>query len=255
MRRYWVPESAIDNGKVTLSGDVLHHIRDVCRMTKGSKFEVIAGGKAYLVEIQSETKHESHAQIIEERTITPRPKPEIVLVLAVPRIPVLEAVIEKAVELGVSRIELVFSDFSYIRTQDQVLEKKRSRWEKIVISATQQSGRGDLMPIEPAKKLEEVIDSLNRKSSAKGLFAYEGNGMLSAKEGLARLREGAGTESSDLSEIYVFVGSEGGFSDREVQLFQSVGLLPVTLGAQVLRVETACVALVSILKYDFDQMR
>jgi 16S rRNA (uracil1498-N3)-methyltransferase len=262
MRRYWVPIDTIQNGEVVLSGDVLHHIRDVCRMTKGSKFEVLAGGKAYLVEIKSESKHESRATVIEERTIQALPKPELVLVLAIPRFPVFEAVIEKAVELGVSRVQPVFSEFSFIRTQDDVLEKKRARWEKIIIGATQQSGRGDLMPIEAAKNLKEVVDSLNRKSSSKGLFAYEGDvgtgsssNTLSAKEGLARLREGDGMDSNRPSEIFIFVGSEGGFSEREVQLFQSVGLQPVTLGSQVLRVETACVALISILKYDFDQMR
>lgn len=253
MRRYWIPKECLQNDEVILEGDILHHIRDVCRMQKGSKFEVLTGGKAYFVEIQAETKKQSIAQILEVREITPRPKPDIILVMSVPRIPVFEAVLEKAVELGVSSIQLVFSDFSYIRTQDEIFVKKMPRWEKIVISATQQSGRGDLMPIASPINLESMLESINRKSGSVGLFAYEGDGMLSAKEGLGRLG-GTGMDSGTPQEIYVFVGAEGGFSGREVELFRSFNLQPVTLGQQVLRVETACVTLVSILKYHFDQL-
>ena len=257
MRRYWVPKSAVRGGpgpedvaEVVLDGDVLHHIRDVCRMHVGSKFEVIVeGGHAHLVEITSEAKRESVARVLETRKIPELPRPHVHLVLSVPRFPVFEAVIEKAVELGVKAIHPVYSDFSFIKKQEDVFEKKRARFEKIVMGATQQSGRGDLMPIEAPVALKQILESINRKDGAQGLFAYEGEAVLSAREGLSRLR------SVQPSEVWVFVGSEGGFSDAEVQLFQSVGLKPVTLGPQVLRVETACVALVSVIKYDFDLMR
>lgn len=253
MRRYWVPKEAIQGHEISLQGDTLHHIRDVCRMTKGSKFEVLHEGKAYFVEIESESKNESRAKILEERDIAPRPKPDISLVMAIPRFAVFEAVIEKAVELGVARIQPVFSEFSFIRTKDQVLERKRPRWEKIVQSATQQSGRGDWMHIEQAVPLKTALESLNRSPGSKGLFAYEGEGVLSARDGLHGLAAGSGT--NQLSECFLFIGAEGGFSTKEVELFREFGLLPVTLGSQVLRVETACVALVSILKYHFDQLR
>lgn len=254
MRRYWIPRECKQGDLVRLSGDVLHHVRDVCRMHQGSRFEVLLDGRAYLVEIISEAKSESQARVLEERVIPPRPRPDIVVVLSIPRFPVMEAVIEKAVELGVARLQPVFSDFSFIRTKDEVLEKKRPRWEKIVLSATQQSGRGDLMVIEPAINLRAALENFDRNSTSGGLFAYEGDGVLDAKEGLRRLHT-CGTPPQPPSEINVFVGSEGGYSDKEVELFHQFGLLPVTLGAQVLRVETACVAIVSILKYDFDQMR
>ncbi|MCM2281819.1 MAG: 16S rRNA (uracil(1498)-N(3))-methyltransferase [Bdellovibrionaceae bacterium] len=254
MRRYWVPSEAIEGDSVRLTGDTLHHIRDVCRMYAGSKFEVLHDNQAYLVEIVSESKHESRARVLEKRMIAPRPKPDLVLVMAIPRFPVFEAVIEKAVELGVARIQPVFSEFSFIRTQDAVLEKKRPRWEKIVQSATQQSGRGDWMRIEPAMPLSAALEGLNRSPGAKGLFAYEGEGVLSAKVALEKMNPGeAGGDI--LQECQVFIGAEGGFSSKEVELFREFGLAPVTLGSQVLRVETACVALVSILKYHFDQMR
>jgi 16S rRNA (uracil1498-N3)-methyltransferase len=255
VRRYWIPKDAVEADEVRLSGDVLHHIRDVCRMHLGSKFEVIVdGGRALLVEITAETKHESRARIIEERMISELPRPHLHLVMAVPRFPIFEAVVEKAVELGVMSIQPLFSDFSFIRKQENVFDKKRARFEKIVVSATQQSGRGDLMKIEEPQGIDDFLLNFNRAEGRAGLFAYEGVGVLTAKEAVAQLAQVSSVGSSR-SDVWIFVGAEGGFSEREVQLFQTVGLKPVTLGPQVLRVETACVALVSIIKYAFDLMR
>lgn len=239
------------NGElVDIEGDELHHIRDVCRMTLGSKFEVIIeGGTALLVEIIEEQKKKSIARVIESRKIPELPKPHLHLAVSIPRLPVFEAVLEKAVELGTHSIHPFFSDFSFIRKQEEVLEKKQERWHKIVQSATQQSGRGELMQITKAQPLETLLKSFNQSGSSAGLFAYEGEGLLSAPKAVEQLR------LKQPNEVWMFVGSEGGFSDREVQLFQSFGLPPVTLGSQVLRVETACVALLSVIKYGLDQMK
>jgi 16S rRNA (uracil1498-N3)-methyltransferase len=254
MRRYWVDKDALVNDNLRLQGDVLHHIRDVCRMHVGSRFEVIvSGGKAHLVEIVSETKHESLARVIESREIAPLPEPHIHLAISVPRFPVFEAVVEKSVELGVKEIHPFYSEFSFIKKQEAVFINKRPRFEKIVQGATQQSGRGDLMPIAEPVSLAELLKSFNRGPGVAGLFAYEGtpeNGALAVREAMDGMRAGG-----SLKEAWVFVGSEGGFSEKEVELFRSFGLKPVTLGAQVLRVETACVALTSIIKYGLDLMR
>lgn len=250
MRRYWIPKDAVMDEVVRLRGDVLHHIRDVCRQHIGSRFEVIvAGGSAHLVEVVSESKHEAIARILETRRIPELPEPRIHLALSIPRFPVFEAVVEKAVELGVSAIHPFFSDFSFIRTQTDVWDKKLTRFQKIVQSATQQSGRGDLMEIRDVMELQGLIGVFNRTARAQGLFAYEGEAVLTAKEGLERMH------AEQPREVWAFIGSEGGFSEKEVQLFQSLDLKPVTLGPQVLRVETACVATVSIIKYGFDLMR
>ncbi len=250
MRRYWVPKECVSGDEVRIVGDTLHHIRDVCRLRKGARFEVLVEGRgALFVVIEAESKHESVARVLEERKLPELPKPYIHLALSIPRFPVFEAVLEKSVELGVKAVHPFFSDFSFIRTQDDVFAKKRPRFEKIVVGATQQTGRGDLMPIAEPVHIKELLQAFNRLDSAKGLFAYEGEHVLTAKEGVQKLRDAAP------QDIWIFVGSEGGFSDSEVQLFASHGLEAVTLGNQVLRVETACVTLVSIIKYDFDLMR
>jgi 16S rRNA (uracil1498-N3)-methyltransferase len=62
-------------------------------------------------------------------------------------------------------------------------------------------------------------------------------------------------KSNDPENLWLIVGSEGGFSDKEVTEMKQLGLDPVTLGPQVLRVETACMTLVSVLKYEFGLMK
>lgn len=252
MRRYWIDAKDRQGDIVQFRGDVHHHIFDVCRQDVGSKFEVLSeDGKAALVEVLRVDKKSAEARVIEERVIPPLKTPLIRLVLSIPRFPVMEAVVEKAVEMGVSSIHPVFSDFSFVRTEGNLSDAKVERWRKIIRSATQQSGRGELMKLEPAIKLEDFLRTANRGPSFAGLFAYEGDSVLGVREALAQIKS---KHEERLQEVWLFVGSEGGFSDREVSLFKSLGLQPVTLGAQVLRVETACMALVSVLKYEFDLM-
>ena len=252
MRRYWIEKKDLFVERVNFANDTFHHIFEVCRQEVGSKFEVLSeDSKAYLVEVLSVGKKTAEAQVLEERTIPPLPEPHIHLALAVSRFPVMDAIVEKAVEMGVKSIQPLFTEFSFVRTTNALTANKVERWDKIVRSATQQCGRGDLMPISPAMGLDEFLSKFNQKASAMGLFAYEGPSTLSVKGYLAQKKHGMGAKPK---EIWIFIGSEGGFSHAEVEKMRKLALHPVTLGSQVLRVETACMALVSVLKYDFDLM-
>lgn len=252
MRRYWIEKKDLHGTRVNFSGDTFHHIFDVCRQEVGSKFEVLSeDSKAYLVEVLSVGKKAAEAQVLEERRIPPLPEPHIHLALAVSRFPVMDAIVEKAVEMGVKSIQPLFTDYSFVRTPSALSSSKVERWHKIVRSATQQCGRGDLMPIQPALGFSEFLNQFNQKTSTLGLFAYEGPSTLGVKEYVSQKRR---EMENKPKEIWVFVGSEGGFSLEEVQKMRDLALYPVTLGSQVLRVETACMALVSVLKYDFDLM-
>lgn len=250
MRRYWIDSRDRAGELITFRGDLHHHIFDVCRQDQGSKFEVLTEeGKAYLVEVIRTDRKSAEARILEERIIPPLKTPHIHLVMSVPRFPVMDAVLEKAVELGVKSIHPVFSDYSFVRTASSLSDGKIQRWEKIIRSATQQCGRGELMELKAAIPLEDFL--INRTEDFAGLFAYEGPSTLGIKAEVVRLKQ---AHPAGLKDIWVFVGAEGGYSTQEIELFEKHALKPVTLGAQVLRVETACMALVSVLKYDFDLM-
>jgi 16S rRNA (uracil1498-N3)-methyltransferase len=255
MRRYWINKEDLFGEKVNFKGDTFHHIFDVCRQESGSKFEVLTeDSKAFLVEVTHVGKKTAEARVVEERVIPPLPRPHLHLALAVSRFPVMDAIVEKAVEMGVQSIQPLFTDFSFVRTPQALSANKTERWDKIVRSATQQCGRGDLMRIEPAQHLGSFLKSMNRNDRSVGLFAYEGVSTLSIKQFLTALSAEKPAGAPSLEDVWIFVGSEGGFSDQEVQTMKDLALHPVTLGSQVLRVETACMALVSVLKYEFDLM-
>lgn len=246
MRRYWVPKESIQGEQVLLEGDLFHHIFDVCRQEQGSKFEILSEGRAYFVVVETVLKKSASAKILETRILPSLQKPFVHLCVSLPKLPTFDLIIEKAVELGVQTVHPFVSDFSFIRdVKSEKLKNKKERWDKIIKAATQQSGRGDLMQIEPLITLESLMLKMNQSASPMGLFPYEGSSDQTVKSSILEMKGGCP------ENVWIFVGSEGGFSDVEVKFFKDQGLKSSTLGDQVLRVETACLALVSIVKYEF----
>ncbi len=257
MRRYWIEKKMIYNDSVTFKDELFHHIFDVCRQEIGHHFEVLTeDSKAYLVEVTAKEKKQAQAKIIEIREIEKLPRPHIHIALSVSRYHVMDSIIEKAVEMGVQSILPFCSDFSFIRKPNNLPSGKTERWQKIVVSATQQSGRGELMKIDEPVEWAEMLKKINPSPVNWCLFAYEGDSVLGVKEYLQKNKEKLhATEGVSAENIWIIVGSEGGFSEKEVSEMKQLGLNPVTLGSQVLRVETACMTLVSVLKYEFGLLK
>lgn len=254
MKRYWIPkEWIIEEETILLEGEIFHHIHRVCRNEEGSKFELLAeGGQAYFVELTQAKKKSGEAKILEVRKIPPLPRPHIHLALSIPRFQKMDWLIEKSVEMGVFSFYPFVSDYSFVKNIDGSLLKKEKRWQKIVQSATQQSGRGDLMKVQPPQSLDQLLQTFNQQAHRVGLFPYEGEAPQSINDAMQTLKQAEGF--ADLQDVWIFVGSEGGFSVQEVQLFQEFGMQPLTLGQQVLRVDTACLAMISIIKYELRLM-
>ncbi len=249
LRRFYIEPDGIDGSQVHLRGDLVHHIRDVCRFKTGDQFEVLAGdGKAHHVELTHESRSEMTAQILSTRALPPMPKPFITLCVSVPKLPKVDWIVEKCVELGASEVRVFVSDYSFLRKVGELSENRMARWRKLVQGATQQSGRGDLMKIGEPVTLDKLLGEFSRNAGTGGLFPYEGESRLGLSSALNELK------SRGLDHLWVFVGSEGGFSVREVEMFAKAGLNPTSMGEQILRVETACVALVSVIKYEFGML-
>ena len=253
MRRYWIEKKQIQDNNVNFSHDQFHHIFDVCRQEVGHHFEVITeDSKAFLVQVTEVLKKTASAKIVEEREIKKLAQPHIHLLVSLPRYNVFDSTIERCVELGVTSITPFVSDYSFIRKEKELPAGKYERWNKIVISATQQSGRGELMKIHDLTTFANALESANLNDKNWCLFAYEGKTQAPVSVEINRLK----TQYACLPDnLFILVGSEGGFSTQEVAQIQQLGLNPVTLGQQILRVETACLTLVSVLKYEFGLMK
>lgn len=244
MRRFWIDSHCqLTDSEFEISGETYHHIVDVCRMQVGSKFELLVNKKAYLVELSSLLKKRALAQILETRDISSLQEPFLHLCVSLPRFQTFEGILEKSVELGVAEIHPFFSQFSFVKSLNKISPNKSARWKKIIQSATQQTGRGDLMPLHEPQNLKDLLQVFNQNPKSWGLFPYEGKAEMPLQTAISSW------DVERKPEIWIFIGSEGGFSDQEVELFQEYGMQPATLGEQILRVETACLALTSVIKY------
>ncbi len=249
MRRFWVEEKDIANNEVTFVGDSYKHLVRVSRKDVGDQVEVLFGGdKAYVVELTSVNNKSATAKILSERPLPQLPKPHIELAFCLPKPNVFEAVLEKSVELGVAKVHPLFNEFSFFKNKKDLKDSKWTRWEKIVTSATTQTSRGDIMRLGQPMPLLDFAENINPKAGVLGLFFYEGESATPVKSYLRQL------DLSQYDRIIVFVGSEGGFSPQEVKALNELGFQSITVGPQILRAETACVAIMSVIKYEAEQM-
>jgi 16S rRNA (uracil1498-N3)-methyltransferase len=251
MRRYYYSENLKLGDLVNLKGEIFHHIFDVCRQQSGHHFELMTSdGNAFLVQVVEIKKKESIVRVLEKRELSRPHKPFINLILSVPKIATFETILEKSVELGVTSIQPVISNYSFIKSVNHFPNEKRARWNKIILQATQQSARGNLLILNEVKDLSQILNKPPwREVTALGIFSYEGKCELSFKNYLQKIKKEAPIA---IENLWALIGSEGGFSEQEVARLKQLDLQPVTLGDQVLRVETACQTIVSSLKYEFD---
>jgi 16S rRNA (uracil1498-N3)-methyltransferase len=247
MRRFFVSpgtfESELKEG-VELTGEEFHHLKNVCRLEVGEQVELLDGdGRIALSIIQKIDKKSAFLDIKKVTKVPEDLNPRCDIVLSIPRFQKMDDIIPKCVELGARSLTPVVSDRSFIKNLSSDLGKKSERWNKISLESCKQSGRSRPMIIKPCCHLKDEMES---KHSLK-LFLYEGEGQKDIKSYLTAV-------PSSTESIQIFIGSEGGYSPSEVEQFKLGGMVPVTLGPLVLRVETACIAILSVIHYHFDLM-
>jgi 16S rRNA (uracil1498-N3)-methyltransferase len=167
---------------------------------------------------------------------------EIILLQALPERERMEWIIQKTTELGVSAIIPFKSERSISLEEREAKQRKAHRWQHIAMKAVQQSRRakvplvGNYLPFNEALKLCEG-DELK-------ILLYEKGGE-NLKEILRQYQP---------RKVYVTIGPEGGFTEKEVKLAKDKGFIPVKLGQRILRTETAAIALVGILQYELGDL-
>jgi 16S rRNA (uracil1498-N3)-methyltransferase len=253
MRRYWITQQNWQNEELEISGDEYHHIFKVCRTTVGERFEILGDSNTvHLAEVLEVNKKNATVKRLSSRALPELNEPHLHLCLSVPRPQILPLILEKSVELGVHSVHLFYSDHSYFKAKDGN-KLNWAKFDKVINQALQQSSRGHKMPLNEPIPLKELLKTINRRPMVQCLFPCEpatvGATAGSINDELKRIKKAAP------KEIYYFIGSEGGFSLEDSALMQEADIKPVTLGAQVLRVETACVAVASILKYEFELLK
>ena len=243
MPRFFVPSDQITEGELRITGDDAYHIARSLRMAVGDALTVadMHGGEydCTLARIRDDecvlTPHAYRVSVSE-------PAFPITLYMGYPKGDKLETVIQKAVELGATRIVPFVSSRCIKRPKAEKLDEKTRRLCRIAEEAAKQCGRAALptvaLPLEYPEMLREAA------TAELALFCYEGDGTRPIKEHLA-------TTPSPAS-VSVVIGAEGGFSLEEVALAREAGMRLSGLGRRILRCETAPAFALSAISYHFE---
>ena len=235
-----MPRFFVENGdseEIVITGEDARHIGRSLRMRTGEELTVCAQGTDYQCEITRITDSEVFLHPIRIEPCEAEPSIEVTLYQALPKQDKFAEIVQKAVELGVTRITPVLTSRCIARPSKADFEKKRDRLQKIALSAAKQSGRGIIPEVCPLLTWREALADMQAQDAAVMLYEAQGGVRFDAL-GLQNMRK-----------IGLFIGSEGGISEEEAQQAVDAGLHRVWLGKRILRCETAPTAALSVLMF------
>ena len=235
MQRYFAKEK---NGDYFILGsDDLYHIRTVMRMKDNDKIYVVYEKTTYICCLEN-VKKDILVKIEETLKNDNKNNIQVTLFLPLLKEQKMDLVIQKATELGISKIVPMKTSRSIIRLEEGKESKKLDRWRRISKEASEQAHR------ETIPEIEEVID-ISEVKHLPGL-----NIVCSTVEKEKNIKYIL-QNNRDYDKINIVIGPEGGLSEKEENRLKEIGYIPVTLGNNIMRVETVPIFVLSIVNYEF----
>ncbi|MBR5960669.1 MAG: 16S rRNA (uracil(1498)-N(3))-methyltransferase [Clostridia bacterium] len=243
MHRFYVDSENCVDDVVTLSDEDARHACVVLRMKPGQEAEIVVDGVRWSAEMLSVSPRDVRLKLL---SVLPSTEPSLSVTLyqGLPKSDKMDMIMQKAVELGVTRIVPVLMERSVSRPDPKDSARKLERWRKIVREAGKQSGRCLIPRVSGILTLKEVLSDPDLPSV--NIVPWEntdGFGPLAFRNA-----------HSALSSLGILIGPEGGIDQEEISLLQSSGFIPVTLGKRILRTETAGLAAVSAIMCLYGEM-
>lgn len=239
MAAWFFTQEEIVNQKYKISDENVKHIR-VLRMKRGEALTLVTPkGIQHECTITDVNQDHVEVDVVSSSPCQNEPDVFVTLYQALPKGDKMDYIVQKCVELGVSRIVPMVTARCVSRPDEKSLKKKISRWQKIAFQAAMQSRRGIIPEVCRCISLKQAAD--RTAENEKTVFFYELGGK-SVKEILAEKPKTIG----------MFIGSEGGFEASEAELITSNGAVAATLGRRILRAETAPLAALSVIMYQTD---
>ncbi len=226
----------------TLRAEDQTYIKSVLRLKKNDHLVVFDGqGHEYQAMIRRMQDNRTVVEILKKYPLQDKTV-RITLSQALPKAGKMDFIIQKATELGVDEIIPFQSARCVSRLTDDKKKQKASRWQKIAVEAARQCGRADVPVILPCVDFQEMIGAGERRG-VKIIFWEE-----ETQTGLSDVLKHQHAEAA--KEVFIVVGSEGGFLKEEVDQAREAGFQSVSIGRQILRVETAVLAILAIIQYE-----
>lgn len=236
-RRFFVEGKRDVGGVVEIEGSDAHKIAHVLRLTRGDRIELVDSGAAAFEAALEVVGSVVRAQILRsiEALASDRPSPPVDVAQAVPKGSRMDFVIEKGTELGANAFVPFYSERSVARADGT---EKIARWRRLARSAAQQSGRRDIPNVAEPADFRELLERFDAYRTV--LFAWE----LAPPVPLCkRLNDLPLADGS----ILIVVGPEGGFTHDEADAAQERDATLISLGARVLRTDTAAMVLLAVI--------
>lgn len=229
--RIYINNNLEEGTETELTGETAHYAANVLRMQYGQPLIVFNGkGGQYSAEISGIKKSKIVIKVKEHQPVERESNMDITLVQGISRSQRMDYAVQKSVELGVTKIVPVITDFCNMQINNKHNEKKYNHWNKIIINACEQCGRNTL-PV-----LENIMDISNwlevDKNALKIILHPDRGGRIPGVNG-------------QVDSITLLAGPEGGFSQKEFEQALQSGYQPVKLGPRILRTETASIAAIS----------
>ncbi|WP_049722780.1 16S rRNA (uracil(1498)-N(3))-methyltransferase [Gilvimarinus polysaccharolyticus] len=234
--RVYCPINLVLNTPITLDDNAAHYLGKVLRMGTGRPIVVFNGEGGEYTGIISDVG-KKHLQVtLEHFDNTERESPlSIELAVGLSRGERWDLVLQKATELGATRIVPLLTERTEVKLKADRLEKKWLHWRQIIISACEQCQRNRVPELAPLTTLTEYLSGANAEQ--KLVLHHRDN-------------QGLPSVPSPHSAA-LLIGPEGGLSDHEITTARDAGFNPLTLGPRVMRTETAPLAAISVLQYQW----
>lgn len=243
MPRFFVNKDSVLGSKVILTGSDINHIIKVLRKDIGDIIEVVDGsGYRYEAKIISITKQELIAEILVKQ-IEAAEKVKVTIFQSIPKSDKMETIIQKCTELGASRIVPFISERTVVTMDNEKIDKKLQRWRKIAQEACKQCKRAIIPEVTYIYSLQDILDEVSMYDLS--IVAYE-----KEKISIKKILKG----NTNITNISIIIGPEGGFTETEIKQLIEGGVYAVSLGKRILRTETAGMAVLCIIMYELGEM-
>lgn len=233
MKQIYIESACQIDTNIELDEKQAHHLFDVLRTSSKETIRILAKNNAVFLGhvLQKPVLH------IDQKLEVSQDTQQITLCIALIKQDKFEWVLQKACELGVSRIVPFISKNTVVKLDEKKAEKKYVRWNEILLSAVKQCNRNSLVHLE---KIQNLAD-LNSYKSECNLVAYEKENDPS--------KHIAHYLSNTPQSITICIGPEGGFEENEIEKLNQIGFLNCSLGKNILRAETAACYVLSVAEY------
>lgn len=238
--RFYLPHTPATH-EIWLNGDEAHHILHVKRAKPGTKITLFDGkGFEYRAHVTEIFSDKLKVFIEESKSVDREPGIDITIAFSIPKGKLVTFLIQKCAELGVKTLIPLHCKRSVVDIQNKSGEKSE-RWNKITIEASKQCKRNCITKIEDVMTFDSLI---------KTAHIYDLSLIACTKPHTKTLKSLLNEHPSG-KKIICLIGPEGGFTPNEIEIAEKAGCIPVSIGHSTLRIETAAIAVSSMLLYAY----